>query len=49
MGTTQDYENYFFEISGYENPMVEKNKQVYSRIYEEIISPLTKVKHIFTI
>ena len=24
MGTTQDYENYFFEMPGYEKPMVEK-------------------------
>ena len=32
MGTTQDYENYFFEISGYENPMVEKQTGLFPKL-----------------
>ena len=39
MGTTQDYENYFFEISGYENPMVEKTNRFIPEFMKRL-SPL---------
>ena len=28
IGTTQDHKNYFFDMSGYENPVIEEKKRI---------------------